>query len=138
MRVVVDTCVWSLFLRRRPQVISVAERRLMIVMRRLIADGRAIIVGVVRQELLSGLRDARTVDEMCQYLRFFDDDPPDVADYEQAARFSNQCRAKGIATSSTDMLLCAFAEARDLELLTTDQDFSRYARHLPIRLYPLE
>lgn len=136
MRVVVDTCVWSLFLRRRPQVLSGVERRLISVMRELIADGRAIIVGVVRQELLSGLREERAVDEMADYLRFFDDDPPDVADYEQAARFANRCRSAGITTSSTDMLLCSFAEGRGLHLLTTDRDFHHYAKHVPVQLYP--
>src|SRR5258708_7454748 len=106
-------------------------------MRELISDGRALLPGVIRQELLSGIRDAGAFDRTSDYLRNFDDESPDVSDYEQAARFANRCRAAGIATSSVDMLLCALAEQRGLSILTLDQDFTRYASELPIQLNPL-
>jgi predicted nucleic acid-binding protein len=136
LRVVVDTCVWSFFLRRTPANLSAAQRRLRMLMRQLIADGRTILTGPVRQELLSGIREGSAFDQICEYLGYFDDEVPEVADYERAARFDNRCRAAGIGTSPIDMLLCALAKGRDLPVLTVDQDFERYARHLPIRLYP--
>lgn len=136
MRVFVDTCVWSLFLRRKPKVVSSREKLLITAMRELIVEGRAIIAGAVRQELLSGIRESAAFDELCEYLQFFDDEAVEVADYEQAARFHNHCRAHGIAGSSVDMLLCSMAERRNLSVFTTDGDFARYSLHLPIRLYP--
>jgi predicted nucleic acid-binding protein len=52
----------------------------------------------------------------------------------RAAEFSNQCRHKGIQGSTIDFLICAVAAVEELQILTTDSDFLRYAKHLPIRL----
>ena len=54
MRVLVDTPIWSLALRRRtrtPDDPATAE------LASLIQDGRAALIGPVRQELLSGIRE---------------------------------------------------------------------------------
>jgi predicted nucleic acid-binding protein len=136
MRVVIDTCIWSFFLRRKPGDLVPAQRRLLALMRELIADGRTILIGAVRQELLSGIREGDAFDQMCEYLRYFDDEVPEVGDYEQAARFDNRCRLAGIAGSPVDMLLCSLGERRDVPILTVDGDFERYLKVLPIRLYP--
>ncbi len=138
MRVVVDTSAWSLFLRRRRRDLGPGERRLILFLRKLIADGSAMLPGVARQELLSGVRDPRVFDELAEYLRFFDDEPPDVADYELAARFGNRCRDAGVAASPVDLLVCALADARGLSVLTVDDDFQRYAAVLGVRLHPLD
>src|SRR5882672_4421001 len=104
MRVVVDTCVWSFFLRRKPGSLSPEQRQLFMTMRMLIADGLAILTGAVRQELLSGMPEGEAFEQMREYLQYFDDEVPDVADYEQAARFDNRCRSRGVAASPIDML----------------------------------
>jgi predicted nucleic acid-binding protein len=58
-------------------------------------------------------------------------------DYERAAEFFNRCRVKGLPGSNTDFLLCAISAHHRLPILTTDDDFGRYARVLPIALHRL-
>jgi predicted nucleic acid-binding protein len=135
VRVIVDTSVWSLFVRRRPRDLSPEQRRIVLEMRRLIPEGRAVLVGAVRQELLSGIADDAAFERVREYATFFDDEPPDVEDYELAARFHNRCRRAGVATSTTDMLLCAISDRRSLPVLTTDADFTAYGTIVPLRLY---
>ena len=48
---------------------------------------------------------------------------------------SNICRARGIAGSGMDFLICAVAHLRNWEVFTTDRDFVRYNKVLPLRLY---
>jgi len=132
MKVIVDTPVWSLALRRRaPAHETVGE------LRRLISQGRVAMLGPIRQELLSGLRDAAVFNRLRDHLRAFADEPLDHEDYERAAAHFNTCRAAGVQGSSTDFLLCAVAERRTFPVLTTDAAFRRYAALLPVRLHPV-
>jgi len=130
MNVVVDTSVWSLALRRRrssiaPHALELAE---------LIGEGRAALLGPVRQELLSGVPGPQQYETLREHLRAF----PDVAlvaeDYEEAVTFFNRCRAKGVQGSNTDFLICAVATRRRFGILTTDTDFVHFAKVLPIQL----
>lgn len=131
MKVLVDTSVWSLALRRRsPAHPSVDE------LRRLIVAGRAALVGPVRQELLSGIREIAVFERLQEQLAAFDDEPLTAADFERAAAFFNTCRARGLQGSNTDFLLCAVAVGHGMPLLTTDEDFARYAAVLPVLLHP--
>ena len=130
MKVLVDTSVWSLALRRRsPAHPSVDE------LRHLIVAGRAAIVGPVRQELLSGIRDASAFERLRDRLGAFPDEPLTTTDYERAAQFYNACRAKGLQGSNTDFLLCAVSIRQRMPLLTTDGDFRRYATLIPVALH---
>lgn len=104
----------------------------------LIRENAAAIIGPIRQELLSGLASESAFNRLRDHLRAFEDIPLGLHDYEQAARFANKCRSIGLAGSSVDFLICAAAYSHDLEIFTTDRDFARYARCLPIRVhYPL-
>jgi len=67
-------------------------------------------------------------------LEPFEEIPPRTEHFIRAAEFSNQCRKKGVQGSSIDFLICAVAAVEELQILTTDSDFLRYARHLPICL----
>ena len=58
-------------------------------------------------------------------------------DHEAAAKCFNTCRAKGLQGSNTDFFLCAVSVGHQLPILTTDRDFDRYARLLPIVLHPI-
>jgi predicted nucleic acid-binding protein len=133
----VDTPIWSLALRRRDTDLNPRERRLTTALRELIQDGRAQLVGPVRQELLSGLREESSFKKLRDQLRAFEQVPLDVADYEEAAHLNNQCRARGIAGSAIDFLICATALRRDWRVFTTDRDFPRYVAVLPLKLYDL-
>ncbi|HYT67315.1 MAG TPA: PIN domain-containing protein [Vicinamibacterales bacterium] len=131
MRVLVDTSVWTLALRRgaRPHDPAVAE------LRSLIDEGRVALIGPIRQELLSGIRTPDAFERLRDHLRPFADEHLDSIDFERAAEHFNTCRAKGIQGSNTDFLICAAAERRRLPILTTDADFGRFADVLPITLH---
>lgn len=130
MKVLVDTSVWSLAFRRQsPAHPSVEE------LRRLIRTGRTAVIGPIRQEVLSGIRDATVFENLRDRLSAFPDEPLTTADYERAAEYFNTCRAKGLQGSNTDFLLCAVSVHHSMPLLTTDGDFLRYARMIPIVLH---
>lgn len=130
MKVIVDTSIWSLAFRRRKQLNHSSVE----ILRILIADGRCALLGVVRQEVLSGIRYAAQFETLKDNLRAFPDLVLDVKDYELAAQYFNVCRKKGIQGANTDFLICAVASRRDYEILTTDKDFQSYSQHLPIVL----
>lgn len=132
MKVLVDTSVWSLALRRRAPNHPVVDE-----LRRLVAAGRATIVGPIRQELLSGIGDAAVFEQLRDRLASFPDETVTIADYERAAEYFNACRAKGVQGSNTDFLLCAVSLGHRMPLLTTDADFVRYAKVIPVALHPI-
>jgi len=133
--ILVDTPIWSLALRRKAHDLAPQERRLIQLLRQLVAEGRAQLLGSVRQELLSGLRDSAQFRRIRDYLRAFPDVEVTTADYEEAAHASNQCRTSGIAASPADMLICAIALRHNWEILTADRDFVRYATVLQIDMW---
>ena len=133
MKVLVDTSVWSLALRRRAPAHPAVDE-----LRRLVFHGRAAIVGPVRQELLRGIRERAVFERLRDHLRAFPDEPITTADHERAADCFNLCRAKGIQGSNTDLLLCAVAERYRFPILTTDEDFLEFGRVLPLRLHAVD
>ena len=131
MKVLVDTSVWSLALRRRAGGAHPAVEEL----RSLVDEGRVAIIGPIRQELLSGIREPASYERLRDHLRAFADEPLTTPDFERAAQQFNACRAKGVQGSNTDFLICAIAERRHFPILTTDADFTQFAGVLPITLY---
>jgi predicted nucleic acid-binding protein len=131
MRVLVDTSVWSLALRRTAQHLNPETKEL----RSLIALHATEIIGPIRQEVLSGIRDQSQFDRVEAHLAAFPDIPLAIEDYVTAAKFYNLCRSKGVQGSNTDFLICAVAVLRNLAILTTDRDFLRFAKYLPIILH---
>ncbi len=135
MNVLVDTSVWSLALRRKARDVSLEEAAVVAELTQLIKEGRARIIGLVRQELLSGIKTASQYEKVRSMLQAFPDERIETPDYEAAAKASNECRAKGVAVSVSDMLICAVALARDWSVFTTDPDFKNYAKALAIQLH---
>ncbi len=133
MNVLVDSTVWSLAFRRRPQVTAPeAEAE---ALAELLRHDFAILLGVVRQEVLSGIKDPSAFRLLRDQLRKTPDYPVGQAHHEAAAEAYNRCRSKGVQGSLTDFLLCAVAQLDRLPILTADNDFRGYASHLPIKLY---
>ena len=105
MNILVDTCIWSLALRRSaPQ--DVAE---VIELRELVCEQRVLLLGIVRQEILSGIRDELNFNRLRDHLRAFVDVQLETIDFECAADFCNICRKNGIQGSNADFLICAVA-----------------------------
>jgi len=134
MLVLVDTPVWSLALRRKQGDLSARADELTQALAELIRDGRAQLMGVVRQELLSGIREEERFRKLRDYLRAFDDPRLERDDYEEAAQMHNRCRSRGIAGSAIDFLICAVADRRNWQIFTTDRDFGRYGKVLGLKL----
>lgn len=133
MRVLVDTSVWSLALRRADRVWNPEALEL----RRLITAHLVEIIGPIRQELLSRVRNQAQFDQLETNLAAFLDLPLLSEDYVMAAKFFNLCRAKGIQGSNTDFLICAVAVRNDFAVLTTDGDFVLFAKCAPVVLYEI-
>ena len=135
MMVLVDTSVWSLSLRRKDADLSPQDQKLVTALRELIREGRVQIVGPIRQELLSGIREPERYRKVRDQLRAFPEPALEASDYEEAAHMSNQCRARGIAGSPIDFLMCAIAHHRQWQIFTTDRDFQHYRKAIAVRLY---
>jgi predicted nucleic acid-binding protein len=133
MRVLIDTSIWSLALRRSEHAQNPEAEEL----RRLIAAHVAEIIGPIRQEVLSGIRDQSQCDRLESHLAAFADLPLLMEDYVTAAKFYNLCRSKGIQGSNTDFLICAVAVRHDLAVFTTDGDFPHFAKCLPVILHEM-
>jgi hypothetical protein len=131
--VLVDTSVWSLVLRRSPRRSDEFATEL----KTLIEARRAFLIGPIRQELLSGVREPSQFTRLQNDLRAFPDLAIRSEDYEEAAAFFNRCRAQGVQGSNTDFLLCAVATRRSMEILTADRDFTSFEQVLPIRLHAI-
>ena len=129
MKVLVDTSVWSLALRRKKP--SEITHKLS----ELILSSLVVMIGPVRQELLSGISNEDVFLELKNRLKAFDDLALTAHDYETAAEFFNTCRKHGVQGSHTDFLICAAAHNNNLLIFTTDMDFKNFAKYLPIRLF---
>lgn len=131
MNVLVDTSVWSLSLRRAKRVDDAASKELS----ELLREGRVVMMGAIRQELLSGIKAGPQFDLLRNHLRAFPDLRLESADYEAAAHSFNRCRERGVQGSNTDFLICAVALRRELAVYTTDKDFLGYAKILELDLH---
>ncbi|MGA9671860.1 MAG: hypothetical protein WBQ94_21790, partial [Terracidiphilus sp.] len=81
MKLIVDTCVWSLSLRRRDMTrMNAQEKQMLAELRGAIQDGRAAIVGPIRQEILSGIRDPAEFAKTEQLLDPFPDEKITASD----------------------------------------------------------
>lgn len=130
MKIIVDTSVWSLFLRRRNRM----DSPLLPVLRRAIQDNRVQMLGIIRQELLSGIRNPSQFQKIEKVLDSFPDLLASSEDHTLAARFFDTCRRKGIQGSPVDFLICAQAHRNRMRILTADKDFEHYAAHLPVEI----
>lgn len=133
MNVLVDTSLWSLALRRRQR--NKKERVYVGELGNLIHDNRAQIIGPIRQELLSGIPHGHQFETLRAQLESFEDLILRREDYEMAAEFYNQCRARGVQGSHIDFLICAVAHRHGFPIFTTDRDFLHFSKILPISLH---
>ncbi len=131
MKVLADTPVWSAAFRRADGHASALRSEL----EWLIGHGAVTILGPIRQELLSGIKERGQFEQVRAALCHFPDVPLLTVDFEMAAEYFNLCRSKGVQGSMTDYLICAVAVRREMDIFTTDGDFQHYRKHLPIALY---
>ena len=131
MKIIVDTCIWSLALRRNTVIQSETVNDL----KNLILDQKVQMIGPIRQELLSGIRSTKQFNTLKSYLSAFPDLIIKIHDYELAAEFLNINMKNGIQGSNIDFLICALSHNYDMPIFTDDNDFIKFARHIPIILH---
>jgi predicted nucleic acid-binding protein len=126
VKLLVDACVWALSLRRRdPAALNEEEQRMVVLLGDAIQDGRVAIVGPIRQEVLSGIKEIAQFERLRRALEAFPDTPVGTPHYEEAARLFNLCRRRGVECGAVDILLCAVASRERWSILTTDGGLKR-------------
>lgn len=133
MKVIVDTSIWSLALRRSKDI----ENKYVDELEELIKEVRAQLVGPVRQELLSGIKSEKQYKTLKKHLKAFKDLTIEQVDYELAAQYFNTARQKGIQGSNTDFLLCAISTRHRMPIFTADKDFINFQSVIPIELHKI-
>ena len=132
MRVLVDTSVWSLSLRRGGPADHPAVRRLA----SLLEEGADVVLtGIILQEILQAFRSESAFRKAARYLAPF----PLLAltwdDHVAAARLHRRCAASGVAATTVDCRIATAAIRNDCALLTADEDFRRIAELSELRLH---
>lgn len=133
MKVIVDTSVWSLALRKK--TLTDHEKEVVNEFTELIREFRVVMIGLVRQELLSGISELNKYDNLKEKLRSFIDIDISTEDYEKASEIYNICRKQGIQGSHIDFLICAVAINRNISIFTTDKDFNQFSKAVSVRLH---
>jgi predicted nucleic acid-binding protein len=127
VNLVVDTSVWSLFLRRKdhdynhPLVKTLnacLERH----------DG-IFLIGPILQEILDGIRYEEQFRKLLDYFSVFPLIEISRNDYVEASRLRNYCRCRGVQAGPADFLIASVCIHRNYPLLTGDGDFNMIAKH---------
>ena len=122
--------IWSLSLRIAKHRKETESEKLL----QIIEDGRIVMIGPIRQEILSGIKIKKQFELLKIYLEAFPDLNLEIKDYELAAEFFNLCKGKGVQGSNTDFLICAAAVNNNFSIYTDDKDFELFKKHIPILL----
>ena len=135
--ILLDTSVLSAVLRRRQTGLerAVTER-----LENLLKSGERVAVpGVVLQELLSGVRDAKRFEELKRViLRGYPIMAASVGDHLMAAEVLSRCRRGGVVVSSMEALIAALAINARAKLFALDEDFERISKVVALRLLPVD
>jgi predicted nucleic acid-binding protein len=132
MFVLVDTSIWSLALRKKDR--NHEEEKIVDYFSEIIRELKLVIIGPIRQEILSGISDSNRYNELREKISVFEDYIIKTKEYEIAAQYHNECRKKGIQGSHIDYLICAVAINNKMSILTLDKDFDNYKNIIPIQL----
>ncbi len=94
-------------------------------MRRALESGDEVFVtGLVLQELLQGFNKLKAHDRIVEYFKALPLLIPEREDHIKAADLRNRCRKKGVQVGTIDALLAQLCIRHELQMLTTDQDFT--------------
>lgn len=132
MSLFVDTSVWSLAFRRdapstAPQVEALIQG---------IGSGQTILTtGLVLQELLQGFSGPKARNQILDRISAVPMLMPDREDHVRAAELRNRCRRSGVQVGTIDALLAQLCIRHDLQMLTTDDDFTHMSYHCALRLW---
>jgi len=131
MKVIVDTSVWSLALRRKTGQITPPVEKLIDLIQK---EENIFLSGIILQELLQGIKSSKDFSRLLEKLSPFPLIEPHRKDYIEAARLRNHCSSKGVQAGTVDCLIASICIRYDCFLLTTDGDFILIAERSTLQL----
>jgi predicted nucleic acid-binding protein len=135
MRILVDTSVWSLALRRKTGVVNEEA----ILLKRIIEEGEDIfLLGIILQEVLQGIRNSKDFLALHEYFKAFPLIDLVREDYVKAAELKNRLISKGKQGSTIDVLIASTAISHHCHLLTADKHFTHISEHSELKLFTLQ
>jgi predicted nucleic acid-binding protein len=132
VNLLVDTSVWSLFLRRKKE--NNHNPYVMQLRYHLESEDCIHLTGPILQELLDGIKEKKQFELLREYVEPFPLIQLQREDFIEAARLRNHCRSRGIQAGPVDFLISASCLLRNYPLLTADQDFHHIAAHSELTL----
>jgi predicted nucleic acid-binding protein len=134
-KVLIDTSVWSEALRRKEKSINSSET----IVRRIIDNNDEIVlIGIILQEILSGISNQKLFSEIRNILNDFSYLEISKNDYIYAAELRNKCKRNGITASSIDFLIASVAINNKLRLVTYDKDFINISKHTELKIMEVD
>lgn len=134
-RFLIDTSVWSEALRRKEKSLHSSET----LVRRIIENNHEIvIIGIILQEILSGILDRKLFAEIKSILSDFSFVDLIKEDFVHAAELRNRCRQKGITAGSIDFLIASAAARNELTLVTYDKDFTSISKYAELNILDIK
>ena len=129
MNVIPDTVIWSMILRR-----SQPNTALQKLFSDLIEEGRVLLPGIIKKELLSGIINEVQFENLASKLHYFTSIHATDEDHILAAKYFNKCLKFGVQGGHIDFLIVAMAVNNSAMILTKDKDFEYYRRHIDFEL----
>ncbi len=135
MKILVDTSIWSLALRRPSGVVNEEA----ILLKTIIEQGEDIyLLGIILQEVLQGIRNSNDCHALKEYFKAFPLIDLTREDYVRAAELKNHLIGKGKQGSTIDVLIASAAISHHCRLFTADKHFTHIAEHSELKLFPLQ
>ena len=135
MRILVDTSIWSLALRRPSGIVNKEA----VLLKTIIEQGEDIhLLGVILQEVLQGIRNSKNFLALKEYFKAFPLIELTREDYVKAAELKNRLMGKGKQGSTIDVLIASAAISHDCHLFTADENFTQIEEHSELKLFPLQ
>lgn len=134
-QLLIDTSIWSEALRRKEKSIDSSET----VVRRIIENGdEIVIVGIILQEILSGITNEKLFSEIRDILSDFSFIDISKEDFIYAAELRNHCKKKGITAGSFDFLIASVSIRNKLLLVTYDNDLIHISKYTELKILEIE
>jgi len=134
MKILVDTSIWSLALRRQSVVVNPEA----IVVKTLIEQEEDIyLLGIILQEVLQGIKNPKDFHALKDYFEAFPLIELTRENYIKAAELKNRLMKKGKQISTIDALIASAAISYGCYLFTTDKDFEHIAQHSLLKLFKM-
>ncbi|MBE0425969.1 MAG: PIN domain-containing protein [Nitrospirae bacterium] len=128
----VDTSIWSLALRRKPEKVNPEA----VALKMIIERGEDIyLIGIILQEVLQGIKNPKDFRILKDYFEVFPLIELIREDYIKASELKNHLMKKGKQISTIDALIASVSISNDCYLFTTDRDFEYIAQYSNLRLY---